>query len=224
MASYHELEELIYGPESMLDRNTKVFLCIRHATFRDDLSRKFLLKDFIMKKTGLDKSEIERAVKILEKNEMILVHRSKTGKVWNPNEYQLHPKRFGNHLNWYKNNPKLTFIKGGKGYPQEGQSYPQIRTPHIEVPANERVGDPANERVGVPADERDEKVLKFSELMEKIASKNPCINNPNTKTQDSGGDFQSPQGNQGTEKKQRTPEEHKRIIQEQLAQMRAGAL
>lgn len=131
---YHEVESYCYSPDFPLDPTSKVFNCIKHKVLRDEQCRKPIKKSFIIKATGLEKRQVERALKALENKDIILVHRSKTGKVWNDNEYELHPKRFGELYNWYKNNVKFRVIDGGRlpsGSPVEVPSIPPVEVPSL---------------------------------------------------------------------------------------------
>lgn len=170
MAIYHDVEEICYGPKCGMPANARVFMCIRHKLLRDGLSEKLIGKGFIVEKTGLTLGQVKVALKFLEKKEIIIVHRSKTGKKWNESKYELNPKKFGSLYNWYKNNPTVRVYKG-KSYPHVG--------------SDSTLGVGSYSTLGVVPDSTPGKTVKLSELLKEARSKNPSlrthINNPSYK-------------------------------------------
>lgn len=215
MAIYHDIEEISYGPKLGLPANTRVLLCIRHKLLRDGQCEKIIGKKFIIEKTGLDSRQVERAVKYWEKREYIIVTRTKTGKVWMDNSYQLDPKKFGHLYNWYKDNPTVRTYNGSQGRSYSKKGIPELPVP---LPADLPVGVPVDLPGGVVADLPGGRTRNIAELFKEISSKNPS-NNPNTKNP-------SLQKLNFTEKEksQRTPEEHRKIVMDQVKAMKEGKL
>lgn len=206
MAIYHDIEEMNYGPLLGMPAKVRVLLCIRHKLLRDGLCEKVIGKKFIVEKTGLGARQVERAIKYWEKREYILVHQSKTGKVWNENSYELHPKKFGHLYNWYKNNPTVRVYTGSKG-----KSFSQKGIPELPVPL------PVNLPGGVVSDFPGGKARNLSELFAEIRSKNPSFNNPKKKNPISI-DLKS------SGKRDRTQEEHEAMVREQIREAKAGRI
>lgn len=167
MAIYHDVEEICYGPACGLPANARVFMCIRHKLLRDGLCQKLIGKSFIMEKTGLTLGQVKVALRFLEQKEIILVHRSKTGKVWNESKYELNPKKFPALYNWYKNNPTVRVYRGKK----DKESYP-----HVGSDSTPGVG--SYSALGVVPDSTPGKTIKLLDLLRKSRSNNPSSNNP----------------------------------------------
>lgn len=163
MPILHSFEAACYGPNSTLDAKTKVFYCIRHKTLwwahQDGIKIKPILKSEIMKSTGLDKRMVEKMVVLLEKEGMIVVHRSKTGKVWNENQYEINPKIFGENFVYRPEKTRLIVHQGGK-----------ISENNSGVPSDSTVDLPNTPSVGVPSDSA---VQTGSEEATRAASKVP---------------------------------------------------
>lgn len=194
---YHDIEEISYGPELGFSANARVLLCIRHKLLRDGLCEKIIGKKFIIEKTGLDARQIERAVKYWEKREYIIVTRTKTGKVWHENSYQLDPKKFGHLYNHYKNNTTVRTYNGSKG-----RSYSKKGIPELPIPL------PADLRGGVPADLPGGKQRKLLELLAEIESKNPSSKNPKEKNP-SSEDFKFSGSGKKRQQQMENPEEER---------------
>lgn len=111
----HSLLEKVYRSDSPLEGKTKVFLFIQHQTIRDWETKRAISKKEISEATGvIDKRNLDKILKSLEKDEMILIHRSKTEKTWSENQYELHPKRFGTDFIYRTQKPTLKVHQGGK--------------------------------------------------------------------------------------------------------------
>jgi hypothetical protein len=156
MPILHSFEKECYGPKSTLDNKSKVFLCIRHKSLSfahvDGILRKAISKGEIIEATGVEKSGVERILSKLEKENMILVHRSKTGKVWNENQYEINPKLFGNDFVYKPEKPTLTVYEGGKSEKSYPQPKNKTESKKEDLPASERADLPASERADLPAD------------------------------------------------------------------------
>lgn len=196
MAVYHDVEEFGYGPDCGLPGKARVFYCLRHKLLRDGLCEKQIGKDFIMEKTGLTLGQVKVALRYLEKKEIILVKRMSIAKVHYENEYQLNPKKFPALFNWYKNNPTFRVYEGQK----DKESYPQVGS-------KSDLGVGSYSTLGVVPNSTPGKVLKFSELMEKIDANNP-IKKPYSKKP-----LEKPQDFDIEERKKELREQLKKINQ-----------
>lgn len=182
MASIHEVEETIYGPESPLDGKTKVFLCIRHKIIRDWKRVKAIPKNEIIEATGIDRRNFDRAVKILEKSKMIISHKTKTGLLWNPTLYALHPQRFPNTL-WCGGEKEIELSNKNQTH-EVSHDAKIIPISRKKGGVSQTLSDdfrgvsqtPASSVSQTPRNE-----LKFSELLEKIDAKNPLKKKKNLK-------------------------------------------
>lgn len=137
MPILHSVEKNCYGPKLKMGARSQVFYFIRHNALswahQDGVKAVPIPKKEIMEATGLDARRVERILKELEKDEVILVHRSKTGKVWNPNKYELHPNMFGNDFVYRPEKPILTVYSGGKSE----KTYPHVPSDiPVDVPSD----------------------------------------------------------------------------------------
>jgi hypothetical protein len=116
VAVLHSLEKEFYGPESPFDARAKVMLYIRHRALRDYQTTKQIPKSEIMEATGLKPTALKDALRDLEKKKFILVTRTKVGKVWGDNIYELHPQRYGTDYVYRPEKPSFKVIYGSKGH------------------------------------------------------------------------------------------------------------
>ena len=112
MAIYHDIEEISYGPACGLPAIARVFMCIRHKLLRDGLGQKAIGHSFIMEKTGLTKAQVINSAKKLEASGIIIIkadyRETPQGRIqFYENKYELNPHKFGEDINWYKNNPTV---------------------------------------------------------------------------------------------------------------------
>lgn len=117
MATTHESAKQDYGPDSPLDRKTKVFLMIKHHLVGNWATRMAIGKSLICRETGLNASEVGKALKVLAKTKMLLIEQKKIGGVWQENIYQLHPSRYGSNPLWQGDGakkPTFQVLQGGK--------------------------------------------------------------------------------------------------------------
>lgn len=171
-AMLHAIERQCYGPDSPFDAKTKVFFYIRHETVRDWKYVQSISQKEISEATGVKIRDLHRVLDFLEKNKMIISHKSKTGRVWNKTQYALHPARFGIDTLWRgegnqiekANKNQTSFVS------EEGKIIPITRK---KVPTNSRGMDTDKEQVPPTCTGQAPNELNFSQLMEKIASKNP---------------------------------------------------
>lgn len=188
LAVLHTLEEKFYGPDSPMDAKSKILLYIRHRTLREWTKRKAIPKSEIMAATGLQKRVIEKALSQLDKTEHLLVHRSKSGKVWNDNQYELHPKRYGSDFIYRKPGQPFAVIEGGN----QGQVVPNtsvhlppnnttgyrkaLRHKHPQEPQQEplpgRLKNPLKEPLKNSLKEKAERIGKIKDQERKIDPKN----------------------------------------------------
>lgn len=212
MAIYHDIEEICYGPECGMPANARVFMCIRHKLLRDGLCQKLIGKSFIIQKTGLTVGQVKIALKFLEKNEIILVHRSKTGKTWNESKYELNPKKFGELYNWYKNNPTVR-VYGQK----DEKSYPHVGS-------DSTLGVGSYSTLGVVPDSTPGKTDKLSELLKKIRANNPSSKNPKENNPSSGDLNFSGKGKRGDTKQSAQLSDPESEKNRQLAMAKAAGI
>lgn len=178
-AMLHENLKKMYQPDSPLDTKSRVFLFIHHQMVRDWKYVEAISRAQIKKATGVEDRYLTRVLESLEKDKMIISHKSKTGKAWNPTQYALHPSRFGLDTLW-RGKPEL-IAKENKSTSfqvhQEGKIIPITRK-RVLPTKQEGVSTPKQE--GGPAPQAVPKGLNFSELQDKLGAKNP-IQEPNQK-------------------------------------------
>lgn len=189
----HSLEEKFYGPDSPLPAIAKIALYLRHRSLRDWTKKKKIPKSEIIQATGVEKRCAERALKNLEKENVIQVTRSKVGKIWSDNTYELHPKRFGNDYIYRpdkpglklvvnklaaKNHKKNKEIPDGKVIHMSDPSYPQLDL----LPSDKPVGVPDFIPAGVPVAKPVGKGVKHMELLDNSVPKNPSYKEPIKRT------------------------------------------
>lgn len=174
-AMKHDIMENIYSPDCPLDSKTRVFMYITHRLIRDWKYVKSISRKEILIATGVEDRNLTRVLKFLEKNKMIISHKSKTGSVWNHTQYALHPKKFtldtlwrgkdgkGEHIEKENENQTLSVHPDGKIIPITRKGGTVSQTGRVPVP----------QTVGGPVYQTGQTGLKFSELQDLIASKNP---------------------------------------------------
>lgn len=222
MAVLHDIEEKLYGPNSPFDGKTKVFLFIRHKLIRDWQQVKGISKRDIISATGIENRRLlDRVLKRLEADHMILSHKSKTGMVWNETQYALHPKTFGYDTLWKgegaaknsKKNSKFKLVDNCK----------IISITIKKGSAQKAPWGSASEAVTGSAQEAPQNDFKFSELLDKIAQKNPSLKEPDKRTLSEESKFFVDKSESGKKGKQldNIEDEKKRQL---LAAKKAGIL
>lgn len=161
VAVLHTLEEQFYGPDSPLDAKGKVMLYIRHRALRDWTERKQISKSEILEATGLKSTALKDALRALEQKEFILVTRTKVGKVWGDNVYQLHPKKYGKDYIYRPEKPSFRVIYGSK----------HKSNPHLGRKTDLDVGQNTDSEVGRKTDLGSDS--NHSELFANSDAKNP---------------------------------------------------
>lgn len=179
MAVLHSLEESFYGPEMRLSGSAlKILLYLRHRALRDWTKRKVIGKAEIMKATGVKARMTDYALRELERENHISVTRSRTGKVWNDNVYELNSKRYGDDYIFRPEKPSFRVIYGSKGH-KSNQTLVQPLAPGVMLSTAPGVVQPL-----APGD-----VYNYSESLTNLPPKNP-LKEPIKKTLSEDMDFQ----------------------------------
>lgn len=197
IAVLHKLEEQFYGPDSPLDDKGRIILYLRHRALRDWSIRKQIGKSEIAKATGVCFRRVEQSLRTLEKAEYIVVTRSKTGKVWNNNIYELHPKFVGTDYVFRPEKPSFRVIYGSKGHKSNPEKVIHTEAGVIhkdeEVPTGTSVGVPIDRPRGVPTGTSVGNPLNPTESLTNSASKNP-LKEPIKRTLSERDSFMSENG------------------------------
>ena len=179
MAIYHDIEEISYGPLCGMPAIARVFLCIRHKLLRDGLGQKAIGHSFIMEKTGLTKAQVINAAKKLEAAGIIIIkadYRETPQRriQFYENKYELNPVKFGDELNWYKNNPTV------RAYSNNGKSgsYSKKGIARGGIKSNTTPGIGSD--TPLVSDLIPGQGVSVAELLAKSFPKNPSSKNPNT--------------------------------------------